>query len=642
MKIEIFKGGRWRRLVRPVGSDCVVRNRLQNDRLFGFVPPVATLQIFAEKQYSDFQPGEKWAITRGDHIRIYMGEPTLVKVFEGSVDRDISWTPKTGVLAFKALGWMAELKNVKVGQGQISDGHGGYDRYRYTKTAPVEVEDDDGQMTQTNYEYMVDPEVFEELWANRPGTKIGYRSIYLFDSRGLLYSLRDGRYRIEKREAQRDYEIVAVAGQYIHRRTSDGGVYAQVALENIAGEIVEQIHDWMGDKAYSLVFNPGQITGGLNVTVSELFDDIDLFSRVVNNKSRLFCVGWKGEDDETQIAELVNKTTWQQVTPDPLTWEFSRESVQATLNSNSENDYQEIGLRRNWRIVDDEIIYRARQVRYADEWVIIYKLWSWVEVSEFYEVNGGYIDDYYQTRLLLEWFVINLTGLNAPRHYTFSYDLIPRSTARGGDRLVPYRSAFITLGTDVVNQRPEASTEEAEDNHRELEFEGSKYDFLDSVLIVAGDIAMDSMSFRFEDVSAVDILYEIVKLTNSILYVDSDKKIYIVGRNYYGTVHTLDGSAPKEVRQGRSSYWNDRVPQLSSKIITNDSHLAAIRHHYSIYLPLEEENWELNYGIPTTELCRICLLDATRFDRLEGGEPAIVREMTLKPNSVTIKATRGV
>jgi len=140
------------------------------------------------------------------------------------------------------------------------------------------------------------------------------------------------------------------------------------------------------------------------------------------------------------------------------------------------------------------------------------------------------------------------------------------------------------------------------------------------------------------------ILVEIAKLTNSIFYIDNDKRINIVSRNYFHDVapHKLT----RIIRSRRNVYDNygGNAPRADSAIVKNETYNQLLNDYYvDEYFAAKEDSWELMIPVSSAN-AGIGLLDPVLFDEIGLGAdvtPAIVREVELRDDEIRLTVTRA-
>ena len=397
-------------------------------------------------------------------------------------------------------------------------------------------------------------------------------------------------------------------------------------LSNIANEIKKQAREEHG-LDWTMSFNPGSITtgrrrlrnvdgsnqpGALNVPlVQTKFKRVDFIDR----GDSVVVIGWNGENEDPEIGLVVSSTTWQP-TEQPM-FEFTSADVPLRI--------------------DEEIsVYRTGAIPLASG-IAIYKLWS--VLGSFYTGrSGGFDDDRYGRITWLEWFILNDSG-GILKHYKRGRIRELAFPSEIGPAL--NRSAAIELISSDDDLNLPILSENEPTLYDNMEYNDGRYYTWDGVPYFSGDLALDRIQHEFSDAKATDLLVEICKLTNSVLWIDNNRVIHIRGRGQYGTV--------REVQNVRSTTLRtyDRVgldkPTLSSSIVFNESHLAVLRDYYAdAYYPQIENEWTL--VCEEDEAAALSLGDGLRFPAI-GFEynvtPAVIRSVEIRSGMGIVIATRA-
>ena len=649
MKAEILKDDAWRDMLWIVGQAPVVVNEIELNGLFSFVSPMVSFSIYDLSEW--YRPGGKWEVARGDTVRVLTGNGDSVEVFRGMVDREIEWRPRDGVLQFRAMGWLAAFRDIFAGNIQehrTLDNPNGWVRgtYRYVKiTEEKETDEATGKEINVKYVWHAWPYVFENILTE--SQKVGFSKEYVFDSMEALFSL--------EKKVVHIWEEIQLG---LYKRREDKGLLLQVNMFDVATQLKDQINHH--NSRHSLEFDPGEITGDFRVKlIDRVFGDVDYFIRTIGGEIRVYAAGWRSSDGEPASTDPNSS----QRIEGPVEIYHIKNDVEAELKAELEFEWNESSIRSLWRSVMEEggdkaggtgyEIYRdkiyhtiCRQRSYASSnRALFYQMWFWWDHIVLLGTQHKW-----RIQNVLEWIDVDLTNGEILDHRSMAWrplgEYYPNlSMPWRGYMSDLYRSAAINPDESIGATNPIYYQTPGRPNERELTFEptGFIYFILDGVMFFSGNLALDRMEFGFRDTRISEILLEIAKLTNSILSVDKDKKIYLVGRDYFVDERTINDGSIMAVDRRTADNWGEDIPDINSQIVANESYLDALRNYYNDeYYPAKEEIWELICR-DTDEVLQVGLLDAIRFPDIglsDDVTPAIVRRMEIREGEVTITASR--
>jgi hypothetical protein len=670
--VEIYISSAWQRLTWRQGDSPVVRNEYESSRLFQFVAPIASISVFDKD--SKFRQGGSLEIQKDQEIRIFSGQGE-VEIFKGVVDRDIRFTPADEVLRFSAVGWLARIKRYLA--GRRLDHLVGDVVLDSANTVIGSVADDDWALryireyTDSNAVAQVEvvyANTYDELLPEN--RKVSLRKRHIFDSR--LYDVNFSDFQTENEDP-----AVFTAGDFdgLFTRTKTGGFFKSVSFDIIIAELVKQINVRLSD--FTSTLSKGEISGNINIRlIDNVFGTIDYFTRFLNNEIRLFAIGWGSNDGlpansgvESQrlgvgysgsgnggigagitLYNVINKF-------DPIikidSENFSGGWEEAFGRGFKRNAYDENGNPISFgNMPDDSLINKFVLSRVSpsdrEDHVTIYMLWSWISIRG---VAGG--SDYLVNNdVMAQWHTFDLTSgtlVGSSAHY----QSFPSTGFISYDRIIPdgfafpslLRSATISNPTSFVRGGATFSLLSPYPLSPEIDTEsGTHYSIDDGVPFASGNITLDSMQFDFQDTPIVEVLLEICKLTNSVLYIDKDKNIKIVSRDYSSSAHNLREDVVIQTTSRVTSNFGDRVPNISSEIIVRDAHLAVLKDFYADQeFPDIDDVWVLKI-LENDTTAAIELLDTVKFPNIGFGEnitPAIVRSMQFSEGEITMTVSRS-
>jgi len=586
LKVEVYKVSAWREMPKwRAGEGPEITLEIE-DGLFEFRAPYARVSSMVESGL--WWRGGGYEIVRGDRVRISVEG---VIVFEGYADQDVHYDHPEGVVRFTALGYMAGLKDVLAGNSgrYMVDGvdHVG-GRYRWVKQVQENADANaDANAAVNNYEYRVWQHYYDsfEDWQ-----KVAYKQKYLFDSYG------------NPGELERHTTAFEQVEPGIYRRRVDASNLRRHELEGIFNEIIAQIKQVEGEE-YSGVWDPGELQTDVDVKIiDEVFGDMDVWQQTVGGVGRTYLAGWKSSDGGPSrggsqeiegplaIFELANGVNPEEKAR--ITFQHSKASVTAGIKDFLHDRETKFSL------YNDYILHTIRRVRYegGGNFGIFYQLWSWLMA---FKADDG--TTYYFNNYLIEWYQVDLqtgdiTGQGVEWE-TGDSNEFQKSAERQPKRntTLYYSHVFMLLGDRITNIVPRYEGDAQ--NERELVLDdGSRYFAYQGLLYYKGNLAIQSVGYSYEDVAVTDVLKELAVLTNSLLYVDNNRTVYIVSRDHVLNRHRLDFGnglieSPNEMRK---DYFGDRTPQISSSMVTNEEFIKAIRRFYSdSYYPTREEWWEI-------------------------------------------------
>jgi len=640
VKVEIYKNLEWQVLTWWQGQGPVVVNEIERGGIFKFVSPVVTLSIIAEN--TDYVPDGSLAIVRDDEIRISAGDSNEIVIFRGVVDRDIYWNAREGVLTFAAIGWFARLRGIMAGrEGIYNVTEGRYDRYRYVKHDSEE--DDDGNAI--DYEYIAYPELYEVGWADVPFMRFGYGKEYIFSSRGKggTIGLAE-RYRVFFREGFNvpPYEIIdpGVRGvEYFathYRRPVTAGLVQHLDVSDIVEELTVQINRELSE-GFTTNVDPGVIDS-LNamVMIEKRYREGHIFTKQIEDDVNSFFIGWETEMNSQGGEKVDLFQLFQDVEVDSK----PQEDIELVTPTNTDWG-SNINFRRNDErpvYVQDlswsQLNFEVRNYIYLDDNnVLIYRLRSWWS----FDVDTA------TRKYQLPYVIVNLISGNVTAEYKQDvtiYQNPGRTAQRIEDgELGLYQSA------QMVGEEPYPSSERPNRNAHEMTVEDRSYYLLTGVLHYEGNLSAENIAYEFNNKSALSIMDEICKLTNSVLFITNDKEINLVNRDYVtGNDHYLRSDVVDSVNPSITSSYGDELPVISSQIITNELFINALNAFYQdVYFPENVDKWEIVLE-ENSLTSAIKQFDGVYFEEIGFGEdviPAIVQRSMIREGSVTLIVSRA-
>ena len=648
MKAQVYKANAWRDLPRLIGTAPEVVLEVETERLFQFVAPYVNLSIYDHGGL--YRPDGSLELQRGDEVRIYSGDDDSVLIFSGVLDREFDWVAREGSLSFRALGWGAMLKDIILGQVQYESGNvipnpvgdraTGDHLYRWVRrftTGNVEYEE-----VVWNYSY--------ELLAE--GRQLLYQKVYRFNS--LSYPP----FALEI-DQPAIWSWNTADGIGIWRRVVSKGRLKNYTIDEILDNIMQNIVEWgLTDSNYGIAegtLSPGEIISTSSMRLWDaIFISHDYFTREIDGTVRVFAAGW-GEDtsDENDPNPVL---TIFEIDSDVMPVQLSE--VNFTKTRQGAIDFRKSLTGRDvqdgWILHNNEIRHLRRRLYTGTDRVIYYQMWSWCDKRALGLVDG--IMTYqYQPAAIGEWITLDLrTGITTDPIWDF-YPQQP-SVASIIDSATYYLSMqldsdqnYIVLADRRVDpqRNPLATmgflTSDGDGLSNDLSINRLYYHVREGLLYLTLEAGISAIAFELEDMTAVDMLAEICKLTNSIFWVDNDKQLNILNRTAFNIEHVISDEILSYALQ-ITDHWGDDLPQIDSRIITNESYVTALNDYYrNTYFAEKEEVWQL-LCLNTTAICNIKLLDAIRFPAIGLSDdvlPVIVRQITIRENEIEIKATRA-
>ena len=636
MRAQIYKLGAWRDMSYSPGQSPIVTNQIEGDvTLFEFQAPKATLIIDADVE-TRFAPEGAWEITRGDIVRIYADS---VRVFQGIVDREITYDKTSGTISFRASGWIAEINQLVAGR-LISGAHG-EDLYRYAKTEKLldDPETRDVDESDIEYEYIATPGIYEDDWDDDLPKRTGYRKVSLFDTRSVLPA---GVFQSENNQAT-GFNTVSRGGQFsnaVYRRLMrDGdktGTLFSITLTNVILQLVVQIN--IAKSGYSLgTISPGVISNEFPVAIPldvRLFRYVHFVSFNIGDTTELFPILWSYENDEPRSIKVVYLTR--------LVSQFDIEDIErieftGDVYAYDDNNEERLG-----------VFYITRVFNLEDR-IIIFQMWS----------TRGQSGNVYDLRVKAQWYVYNPETGELSERFENS-DLFERNLIFGeytANEL--YKSAGFPRqywgqnndGEDVLLNHAHGyfpvvcfSTDHfAQDQYLTYQDENGVYSLRNQKIVFTGTISINKVAFEFKNIKLTKVIVEICKLTNSVFYIDKDKRINIVSRSYYNDIAVHNITQVENIRQVINDNYGNEAPIIRSDIVENEAFNNMLEAYYvDTYFAAKEDQWELVLPRNATNSA-IELLDPVTFGDItsEVETPAIVRRVEIREDNVILTVTRA-
>ena len=665
MIVEIFISSLWRRLIWRQGDSPVVRNEYEPSRLFQFVSPMVSLNIYDRE--GKFRQGGSLEIQKDQEVRVFSGSGGI-EIFKGVVDRDIQFSPADETLRFKVVGWLARIKRYLAGRridrivgddaldsgsvviGSITDDDWGQ-RYLRDFTVKLPMGEDVAKVE------VIYPNTYKNLLPEN--LKVGLRKESIFDSR--LY---DSNFNVFQTENEDPFVFTQGDIDGVFTRNKIGGFFKSVDFSVIVTELIRQLNIRLS--GFESNVSLGEISGDLTIRlIDNVFGTMDYFTRFIDNETRIFMIGWGTSDglplnsgDDTQrvgvpfagggnagigagisVYNVINKFR-------PIVkndgYNFSGGWEEAVGERGYPGSLSRLELDTRPTPEQRSAVVTARVVP-ADNnrFVAIYMLWSWLDQIG---VIGDELEFTYhvQRKTLAQWLTFdlvngNLVGGNAhylrTNHFDFRDNLPALHKSAIINNIFSFERGGVTFSFD--DEVPLSV---------EMDYDSTHYSIEDGVPFASGNITLDSMQFDFHDAEIVTVFLEICKLTNSILYIDKDKVIHLVSRDFSSTSHDLRDDVVIRTTSQVTSNFGDRVPQINSQIIVKESHRAVLRDFYADQeFPNIEDVWKLTI-LENDVTANIKLLDTVKFPKIGFGAniaPAIVRSMEYREGEIAMTVSRA-
>ncbi len=644
------KRGEWRQLHWVAGQSPVVTQECELERLFQFVAPKASFSVFDRDGY--FRKGGSYEIMRGDDVMVEIADPTgkeaPVEIFRGYIAMGVESRYNKDVITFNGFGYLAALKGIRLGMpGRTRNDttlwgrNLSVDPWRWEKT----IQDEDG----IDWIYHVWQQAYDDM---RESEKLGYRKVYPYYTRGKAYPHHDleGEFGLEYKQryiwesVRGEDERYGVVGVY--RRRAKIEKLSAYATDYIVKNIIVQVN--RVNSGHRVVFRPGEIDISFDVRIiDEAFDEVDIFTRKVNDQQRVYCAGWNynysGDGSTAPSIKLFDVTNVSQID------EIGVFNFMASLKwvKDMQKELEASGYEINNGYFD---IYHVRK-RVGTDKVIFYVLYGWIE----YKWESSNLHKWIR-RCTYEWMTIDLKTEEIKQNCRvlnqgnelFIKEYTPEGyKSIGIDFEKEYFSKYEwTEGGTLYRILPELSIIQDPVSNRELTISGSRYYTKDNVPFVLGIITTGLLVFDFKNVYATEVLKEICKLTDSILTLEvegNERVVYLVSREWYRDVHDLPKSRLQGTVISNNDYLGERRPDLRSEIVQNESIIDAIEIYYGDkYLSESVEIWKMRY-LESLALARVKMLDGVRFAGVYGKRPAIVRRMVWnRQGEVEITASKGL
>ena len=623
MRAFVVKDGVDRELMWEVGRDPVITKTIEENRLFAFRAPFVRFVI--DDGDGRFLPGGEWEIQRGDVVYVLAGDPIpgsrskpdTVEVFRGTVDRDILHNPEAGEISFRAMGFLAQLKEIYLGIPFRMNDNLVTEKYRWVKEITDDDVEGDDDLNGESWEYRAFSTWYDQ--ASRT-EKTGYRKEYIFDSRGGL-----------------DIEpfcglVYEKVEEGLYRRLSTEGGLTNITFDQVISKIQQMLN--FDEESWRIDYDPGEIPGEIDVVIKDKnYTLIHIFKTRYGNpeQDHIFFAGWN-DGEGAEIYEIVNYTQAAHL----VTLDFGYvQGEVASFYTNPNNAW-----------ISEEMIFRNFLWSKLEEGrIIYYEIFSYVGQAPYDGTDFEENPYVARRRVVVEWYDINLETGGIENHRQFSHlDIVIKA---GEDRSATRNDVIKMADIDFMQEvEPVYSTSLDKILDGRVEFAGGLYYADGQVVSYAGPRGLLDIQFDLRDAHVSDMLLEICKLTNSAMWVDYEngiKVIKIVGRDKTGTLRVLNNRVLLTgYRRGVSDYYGDRTPQIQSGILLNRHHLAALREYYESEFPLKEEVFTLRLDDDPVSVA-IGLGDSLMLPKSlgRGIEPAKVSKVEIRAGAVKLEARRS-
>lgn len=638
---EILKVGVWYVFNGRADFTSVVTNALETNGIFQFAAPFVNLQILDTEAL--YRPGGARAVTYGDDIRVW-DDARATLLFSGFVDRGVEWIPDEGCVRFTAIGWLAKLKEIKLGRDTHASIGG---RYRYRRVINEPNLFSDAQPEYMDYEYIVFPYTYETLWVGTPEKRIGYKKVWLFDTNASILNyprvfVEEGLQKQYIKYSPNGYDLEF--GVYRRRMVDENAI--AVSYSDIISEIAVQIS---GQFTASVIYDPGEIdVGSSSVIGNRVYDDIVWDSITpINIAFPVYC-GYTRESsfapfggiDVVRIANIDSPTVIVTLARHVVDDNYVNQEVSNSLRNirvtQGGIDYDRIDAS-----MYGAFVLRKATVHISSDKLLIYNLWSWIVESIIMPTGTNDRQTVYQRYALVEFFAVDIPSGGLESNGSAVY-----SSLFSSDILTNWLSIALDIGNVFTGAYDEIVPQAVDRTRHEIVVDGFRYFSVRGLPVVESDTLHSTTTVQVEDVTAADFLLEICKLTNSVFYVGVDnndvKTIYVVDRFYSSQTVDLRGGQYGILsrRQIIDSHIGEDAPKISSAIISNDAFNKAISAFYEDeYFPNEEEVWELTL-IENSYSSALKLLDGIIIDEVTGT-PLVISELRIGGGLVQVTARRA-
>jgi len=643
------------------GSAPVVSQQVEASyQLFNFHSSKVKMNIFDTKE--TLRPGGSAELVPGDRINI-IGIRSSETLFSGLVDTQIGWNPIDGVLSFFAIGWLGQINQLIAGRSSSSgDGSRYYKRYQtdyYNNGEQIEVE------------VMVTPATYETTWINSLAKRIGFAKESIFNTRAISIG------RVFSNSNSPLYDQNLDDRDEWYRPVSRGYLY-EVEFETIIDELVRQISLQTGETYTTGNIDFDTISTAFPSPIALSTDQTFVYAMFFwTDSDNLICFGGIDENEarfslvkNLNIYRITSKVDLEERGDGAIfgcqVWGFGNYPTEwITLEAAGfrnqgvipaiDNRFGGSGL-VSWYIDDDLINFHGiYRIDMLDGRYILYQLWSWVEFDfRIYSRQDNRPRLY--SRSHCEFFVIDPAdgrvsplghsefdspnpqilescnfGTEAGLNYIISkIPTMPKSMFFHGDLPAPGDNYTgednIEFSYNTITQSPNAQGN------------GGEYFNVDGVLAFQGDIDISRIAFEFTGKRIVDIFLEIAKLTNSVFYIDNNKTLHFVNRNYYSESAVVILDSVMRVISESKRHTGSSVPNIGSSIINNQAYNKALNDYYvDTYFTEDETLYKINC-LDTENNMSVDLFGRIEFEYQGVKITAVVQSFSIAEGNMNITA----
>lgn len=642
---EILKAGAWVVFNGRADLTPVVTNALETNGIFQFAAPFVNLQILDTT--AEYRPGGAKAVVYGDDIRVWSDDKTVL-LFAGFVDRGVQWLPSEGCVRFTAIGYLASLKEMKLGRSRR-----GGDIYRYRRIVSEPERYTDDEIIDEDWEYIVHPITYETAWVNNPEKQLGYEKVWLFDT----VPGRSGQslFLISEYD-QAQYSQVGPDGLDLEdgvfrRKVSDIDVKV-VSFSDIVSSIQAQSQAYRdpGEPATHIIYDPDEIMLAWSSAMgTKRYDQIYYTAMTPIDVELIVMFGFKLEREGLPRGDIAVGviTNIDELNVDlTLTRTFRNLKEVHALGDGGAPTWN-VDSRGVPTFTRDPLLYhtagRRNVVHLTSGRVFLYNLWTWAYTwNRYLDIPAEtLLETKYVQEGVAEWWDIDITDSHVVNSGTFAFRNVTNDLPDRILSLSPSGGASFSGNDDIETSSDDLSPRQV------LNVGRYKYTSASGVPTVASNTVRDSVAISFENASIADVLLEICKLTNSVLFVDVDsdgrKTIYLVRRDYSVMEWDLRGTHYQILSKTQmiDSRIGERIPEISSAIISNAAFNRALSAFYNdTFLPAEEEIWNLTLA-ENNYTASIKVMDAVRIEETLTGDPLIIRNLSIGGGVVQLTAARG-
>ena len=273
----------------------------------------------------------------------------------------------------------------------------------------------------------------------------------------------------------------------------------------------------------------------------------------------------------------------------------------------------------------------------------IYQIWSYIRIDEAWGDNRNTVAG--NRVSFIRQYRINLNNLQFDNIiWQDGYYSEVHEYTRGNDRqeLINARPDLYRYADFIRDQQPVWS-HEARPHRSTIEYNGGVYSLLGSALIFTGSPNVNSVTLDLIDTKIVDILKDICKLRNSIFFIDSEKNLHVVSRDFYQTQHTLECNSISST-PGKFNRKGEISPKIDTKLIKNRNLETFIRNRYTNTIFLQEYESYKGLFPDVNEMFLVNLIDAIEpvSIGMSAGNPFVVHRREIRIGEVKIHAVRAI